>query len=272
MTDCLIILGFAFFGMAVGSFLNVCIDRLPAGESIIRLPSHCESCKRRIRWRDLVPVFSYMWLRGRCRHCGERIPLRLPLVELATGVIFGLLAWHYGLNPQLIMALVYVCLFLLIFVIDLEQQMVLYAVVLPAIALAFIFSFFWGGFGDYWPQSGIANTYLDGLACAFFGGAVGFVFMIVPYIIARMHYGEEGMGQGDIYLAVLIGMATGFPLVIMALIMGIIAGGIAAVALIALKIRKRKDPIAFGPFLAAAAMLILVWGAPIMEWYSGLVY
>jgi leader peptidase (prepilin peptidase)/N-methyltransferase len=254
----------------VGSFLNVCIDRLPIDESIIRLPSHCSSCKRKIQWRYLVPVFSYLWLRGRCHYCGAHIPLRILLVELATAIIFGLLAWHYfDHSPQLVMALIYACLFLIIFVIDLERQLILYVTIFPGIALAFIFSFFWDGFGEYWPH--IANVHLDGMASALLGGAVGLAFMMLPYLISRAHYGTEGMGQGDIYLAALIGLSTGFPLVIVALIMGIIVGGMAAVLLLLLKVRKRRDPIPFGPFLAAAAMVTLVYGVQILEWYSGLV-
>ena len=269
MTTYIVSAALAIVGLAVGSFLNVCIDRLPADESIIRLPSHCNSCKRKIQWRYLVPVFSYLWLRGRCRYCGAHIPLRILLVELATAIMFGLLTWHYGLSPQLVMALIYACFFLLIFVIDLERQLILYTVIFPAMALAFIFSFFWGeGLEGYWPH--IANAHLDGMASALLGGAVGLVFMILPYLVSRAHYGTEGMGEGDIYLAALIGLATGFPLVIVALIMGIIVGGVVAVSLLLLKIRKRKDPIPFGPFLAAAAMVTLVWGVQILEWYSGL--
>ena len=259
----LITAGFAILGLAVGSFLNVCIDRLPAGESIVRLSSHCESCRTPIRRRHLIPVLSYLWLRGRCRYCGAHIPLRVLLVELTAAALFAALSWHYGMTPQLVMALVYACLFLLIFVIDLEHQLILEVIIYPAIALAFIFSFFWGGFGDYWPELGVASALL--------GGALGFVFMMLPYLLARARYGKEGMGEGDIYLAVFIGLATGFPLVIVALIMGIIAGGVVAVSLLLLKLRKRKDPIPFGPFLAAAAMATLVWGMPILEWYSGLV-
>jgi len=272
MTTYIVSAALAIVGLAVGSFLNVCIDRLPADESVIRLPSHCNSCKQKLQWRYLIPVFSYLWLRGRCRYCGAYIPIRIMFVELATAIMFGLLTWHYGLSPQLVMALIYACLFLIIFVIDLERQLILYAVIFPAMALAFIFSFFWGGFGEYWPQASIANTntYLDGTASALLGGAVGLVFMILPYLVSRAHYGTEGMGQGDIYLAVLIGLATGFPLVIVALIMGIIVGGVVAVSLLLLKLKKRKDPIPFGPFLAAAAMVTLVWGVQILDWYSGL--
>jgi leader peptidase (prepilin peptidase)/N-methyltransferase len=264
MTTVLAALGFAIVGLAVGSFLNVCIDRLPANQSIVRLRSHCESCGDMLRSRDLVPLFSYLLLRGRCRHCGARIPPRILLVELATAMLFGLFAWHYGLTPQLAMILVYACLFLVIFVIDLEHQLILDIVLYPAMALAFIFSFFWFGIGDYphWPDTGVLSALL--------GGVVGLVFMIIPYFISRAFYGREAMGEGDIYLGVLMGLACGFPLVFVALILGILVGGAVAVALLALRRKKRKDLIPFGPFLAAAAMVTLIWGGPIMDWYTGL--
>jgi leader peptidase (prepilin peptidase)/N-methyltransferase len=264
MTDIIAAAGFAVIGLAVGSFLNVCIDRLPADQSIIKLRSHCSSCQRQLRSRDLVPLFSYLLLRGRCRYCGARIPPRILLVEAATALMFGLLTWHYGLAPELAMILIYACLFLVIFVIDLEHQLILDVVLYPAMALAFVFSFFWFGAGDYphWPEMGVLSALL--------GGAVGFAFMIVPYLIARAYYGSEGMGEGDIYLGVLIGLVTGFPLVFIALIVGIIVGGAVAVSLLALKIRRRRDHIPFGPFLAAAALATLIWGGQIVDWYTGL--
>ena len=93
--------GFALLGLAVGSFLNVCIDRLPRGGSVLNPPSHCPACQRRLAARDLIPVFSYLWLRGRCRYCRASIPRRLLGVELATAVIFALLYRHAGLTPEL---------------------------------------------------------------------------------------------------------------------------------------------------------------------------
>jgi len=264
MTTVLAAIGLAVAGLAVGSFLNVCIDRLPAGRSIIRLRSHCDSCGQPLQGKDLIPVFSYLRLRGRCRHCGARIPRRILLVELGTALMFGLLAWHFGPGLQLAIVLIYGCIFLLIFVIDLERQLVLDVVLYPALALAFIFSFFWFGAGDYphWPAAGVLSALL--------GGAAGLVFMIIPYVIARMFYGREGMGEGDIYLGALIGLVTGFPLVLVALIIGVLGGGLAAVCLLALRVKGRRDPIPFGPFLAAAAMVTLIWGLPILDWYTGL--
>jgi len=245
---------FALLGLAVGSFLNVCCDRLPQRQSIIRPPSHCSSCGKKLKIRDLVPIFSYLWLRGRCRYCSARITLRLPLVEVGTALLFALLCWHYGLGPQLPMALIYACIFLVVFVIDLEHGLILDVVVYPGMVLAFVFSFFWPELG--WPSLGVLSALL--------GGVIGFCLMLVPYLVSG-----GGMGGGDVKLAGLIGLATGFPYVLIALLLAIISAGVLAIALIASRRRTRKQTIPFGPFLAAAAMVTLVWGQPIADWVIG---
>jgi len=260
---------FAVIGLAIGSFLNVCSDRLPAGQSIVRPPSHCSSCDEKLRTRDLIPLFSYLWLRGRCRYCGARIPLRIPIVELATALTFALLTWHSyvhwdGLGLQFAIVLIYACIFIVILVIDLEQQLVLDIVVYPAMLLALIFSPFWNGFSD-WPSMGILNALL--------GGAVGIAFMGIAYLFALWRYRSigGGMGLGDVTLAGLIGFATGFPLVFVALLLGILSGGLVAITLLVLRLRKGKDPIPFGPFLAVATMVTLLWGKELLDWYTNLV-
>ena len=251
MTIAIEIVLFSLLGLTVGSFLNVCSDRLPLGKSIISPPSHCDACQQRLTARDLVPLFSYLWLRGRCRYCGARIPHRFPTVELATALLFALLTWHYGLSPQLVMALIYGCLFLVIFVIDLEHGLVLDIVIYPGIALAFVFSFFW-------PD-------LD-IAMAVSGAAIGFGLLLIPYLISR-----GGMGGGDVKLAALIGLATGFPHVFISLLLAFLAGGLVAIFLLLVRVRSRKEAIPFAPFLAAAAMVTLVWGEAIYDWWVGLV-
>jgi len=241
---------FALLGLAVGSFLNLCIDRLPVGKSIISPPSCCDACQQRLKPWDLVPLFSFLWLRGHCRHCSAHIPIRLPIVELATGLLFASLCWHYDLGSQLVMALLYACLFLVILVIDLEHGLVLDIVVYPGIALALIFSFFW-------PDLGIAM--------AVSGSAVGFGLMLIPYLISR-----GGMGGGDVKLAALIGLATGFPHVFVSLLLAFFAGGLVAIFLLLFGVKKRKQAIPFAPFLATAAMVTLVWGETIYDWWVGL--
>ena len=204
---------FALLGLAVGSFLNVCIDRLPQNKSIAFPPSHCEACQHKLAARDLIPVFSYLRLRGRCRYCQASIPRKLFWVELATGVVFALLAWHYGLSPALGIMIFYACLFIVIFVIDLEHGLILNKVVYPSMVVALLLALL--------PQHWLTQWVVTGIANAALGGAIGFGIFLLIAIISR-----GGMGWGDVKLAALIGLATGFPLVFVAIIMAAILGGI----------------------------------------------
>jgi leader peptidase (prepilin peptidase)/N-methyltransferase len=255
--EILLIIIFAILGLAVGSFLNVCIDRLPQNKSIAFPPSHCEACQHKLAAKDLIPVFSYLRLRGRCRYCQASVPRRLFWVELATGVVFALLAWHYGLSPALGIMAFYACLFIVIFVIDLEQGLILNKVVYPSMVVALLLALL--------PQSRLTLMIEPGIASAALGGAIGFAIFFLIAIVSR-----GGMGWGDVKLVALIGLATGFPLVFLAIIMGAILGGIVAVALVIAKKRKRRQTIPFGPFLTVAAMITLLWGSNIMSWYLGL--
>jgi len=248
---------FALLGLAVGSFLNVCIDRLPQNKSIAFPPSHCEACQQKLAARDLIPVFSYLRLRGRCRYCQASIPRRLFWVELATGVVFALLAWHYGLSPALGIMIFYACLFIVIFVIDLDHGLILNKVVYPSMVVALLLALL--------PQPWLTQWIVTGIANAALGGAIGFGIFLLIAIISR-----GGMGWGDVKLVALIGLATGFPLVFLSIIMGAILGGIVAVAMVIAKKRQRRQTIPFGPFLAVAAMITLLWGSNIMNWYLGL--
>ncbi len=233
----------------MGSFLNVCIDRLPQGQSIINPPSHCSACNHKLGILDLVPLFSYLWLRGRCRYCQAPIPLRLSIVEGITGLLFTLLYWYckFELGPQLGISLIYACWLIIIFVIDLENQLVLDKVIYPSMALALAFSFFWPGLG---------------VVSALAGGALGLAAMALPLIIYR-----RGMGMGDVKLGALVGLMTGYPLVLIALLLSWITGGLLAAILLAFRIKKRQDPIPFAPFLAVSAMVTLLWGQAIYQWY-----
>jgi leader peptidase (prepilin peptidase)/N-methyltransferase len=252
-----LIIIFAILGLAVGSFLNVCIDRLPRNESIINPPSHCSVCQHKLATKDLIPVFSYLALRGRCRYCQASIPQRLFWVELATGVIFALLCWHYRLSPELGVMIFYACLFIIIFVIDLEQGLILNKVVYPGMVVALLLALY------PWPW--LNESIVMRVAYVALGGAIGFVVFLLIAIVSR-----GGMGWGDVKLAGLVGLATGFPLVFLSIIMAAILGGIVAVALLIARRRNFKGTIPFGPFLALAAMITLLWGSNILSWYLGL--
>jgi len=255
--EILLVVLFAILGLAIGSFLNVCIDRLPRNESIVFPSSHCDVCQHKLSAKDNIPLFSYLRLRGRCRYCQATIPRRIFWVELATGLIFALLCWHYGLSAQLGVMAFYACLFIIIFVIDLEQGLILNKVVYPGMVVALLLALV--------PEPGFSQLAAMRVANAAIGGGIGFVIFLVIAIVSR-----GGMGWGDVKLAALIGLATGFPLVFVAIIMGAILGGIVAVALMIAKKRKRRETVPFGPFLALAAMVTLLWGSNILSWYRGL--
>lgn len=251
---------FLFFllGLEIGSFLNVCIDRLPRGESIVKPPSHCEACGHRLAAKDLIPLFSYLWLRGRCRYCRASIPGKLFYVELVSGVIYAFLYWKYGLTPELGAMIFYAALFTIIFMVDLEKNVILNKVVYPAMVIAVIL----GVLGiqpelPQWPVEGIANIAM--------GGGVGFLFFFVLAMASR-----GGMGWGDVKLAGLIGLATGFPMVLVAIVLGAVLGGIVGVVLMAVKKKGMKSLIPFGPFLSVATMVTLIWGSDMINWYAGL--
>jgi leader peptidase (prepilin peptidase)/N-methyltransferase len=252
-----LIIIFAILGLEVGSFLNVCIDRLPENKSIAFPPSHCEACQHKLAAKDLIPVFSYLRLRGRCRYCQASVPRRLLWVELATAVIFALLTWHYGLSPALGIMIFYACLFIVVSVIDLEHGLILNKVVYPSMVIALLLALL--------PRSWLTQWIVTGIANAAIGGAIGFALFLAIALISR-----GGMGWGDVKLAGLIGLATGFPLVFLSIIMAAILGGIVAVALVIARKRQRRQTIPFGPFLAVAAMITLLWGSNIMTWYLGL--
>lgn len=255
--EIVLIVLFAILGLAVGSFLNVCIDRLPQNKSIVLPPSHCEACQHKLAAKDNIPVFSYLRLRGRCRYCQAAIPRRIFWVELATAVIFALLYWYYRLSPELAVMIFYACLFIVVFIIDLEQGLILNKVVYPGMLVALLLALY------PWPW--FSDSMAIRVAYAALGGAIGFAIFLLIALVSR-----GGMGWGDVKLAALIGLATGFPLVFLAVIMGAILGGIVAVALMIAGKRKRREAIPFGPFLALATMVTLLWGSNILDWYLGL--
>jgi len=258
---------FALLGMAVGSFLNLCIDRLPAGKSFVYPPSHCDACQHRLSSKDLVPVFSYLWLRGRCRYCRAPIPQRVLWMEVGCGLLFACLYLYYGLSIELAVSIFYSSLFIVIAVIDLEHKLILNKIVYPAAAVALILDFFLpqGGLLDvFLPQPWILAGLIGG-ANGLISGAIGFSLLLIPALIF-----PRGMGWGDVKMAALIGLVTGFPLVFVALFLGIILGGLIAGILLLLKIKKRKEHIPFGPFLSLASIATLLWGSDILNWYLGL--
>lgn len=247
----------ALTGLAVGSFLNLVIDRMPLGQSIISPPSHCPGCQRHIPPWDLVPLLSYLWLRGRCRYCRATIPWRLPVVEVGTGVLFGLVAYLTGSSIDTLVVLVYACFFVVIIFIDLDHRLILNKIVFPGMIIALPLFPLGPTGGEVW----LGEAYLRSAV----GGLLGFFAMLVIYLLSR-----GGMGEGDVKLGALAGLATGFPQMIVTLLMSFISGGIVAFLLLLLRRKSRKDVMPFGPFFAGSAIVTLLAGEEILDWYLDL--
>ena len=178
------IIGF-ILGIFLGSFLNVCIDRLPQGQSIVKPPSHCAACGKKLGIFEFIPIVSYLWLKGRCRHCGASIPPRILALEVATGLLFVLLTFNYGLSIEFLVLAFYTCLFLVLAVIDLEHGLILNKIAYPAIGISLGLSPFWSSLGlpRMLPwESTILNDFLSSLS----GGGI---FAVLFLLIALLYKG-----------------------------------------------------------------------------------
>lgn len=241
-----------FLGLVVGSFLNVCIHRLPRRESINWPGSHCTSCNRPLSWYENVPIVSWLALLGRCRTCGQRISVMYPLVELITGVLFVAGYWIYGWTPMLAVRLAFACAMVALFAIDLRHHLLPNSITLPGIVIGFLLSLF---LPPGWKAS------LIGLIA---GGGVLFA-------IAEGYYrlrGVEGLGMGDVKMLAMIGAFLGWKLMLVTLILASFAGSVIGVVIIALGRGGMKAALPFGTFLAVGALTAAVVGDPLVEWYT----
>lgn len=244
-------------GLAVGSFLNVVIWRVPRKESVVSPRSACPSCATPIRAVDNVPVVSWIALRGRCRTCGARISVRYPLVELGCAVLFAAVGARFGASWALPAYLVFAGALLALSAIDLEHYKLPNRIVYPlAIVMPVLVGVASVGEGD-----------LGAWGRAMLGGLAAFGGLLVLHLIS-----PRGMGLGDVKLAFVLGVALGWlgwGHVGFGLVLGFLYGAVVGVLLLALRLRGRKDPVPFGPFLAAGALTMVLWGQSILDWYTG---
>ena len=255
---------FTVIGVVIGSFLNVCIDRLPNKESLLFPPSHCPACQKRLAVKDLVPVFSFLFQRGRCRYCRAAIPRRVLGVEIGIGVLFALLYWHYGLSVELGVFAFYCCLFIVIMIIDLERGLILNKIVFPSMIAALLISIFLSGSISGFMMGNTIVLFPPSIASAGIGVGIGVGISLAIVLISR-----GGMGLGDVKMAALIGLVIGYPMVFFTLIMAAIFGGVAAIVVLITRKKRRKETIPFGPALSVATIITLLWGMNILNWYLG---
>jgi leader peptidase (prepilin peptidase) / N-methyltransferase len=246
-----VVAALALAGLMIGSFLNVCIYRLPRRESIVWPASHCTSCNRPLAWFENVPVIGWLALRGRCRTCGSRISAIYPLVELTTGVVFAGGALVYGLSPLLFVRLAFASALIVLFVIDLQHRILPNVITLPGIAAGFAASLF------------LPPGWLSSLIGLLAGGGILFA-------IAEAYYrlrGIEGLGMGDVKMLAMIGAVLGWPLMLLTLILASFAGSLVGVGLMASGRGGMQAALPFGTFLALGALVAAVAGDPILSWY-----
>lgn len=247
-------IGFFIFvtGLMIGSFLNVCIYRIPKGESVNFPPSHCTNCNTRIKWYDLIPILSYIFLGGKCRNCKQKISIRYPLIELITGAVFIALYIKYGLTFTLIKYLVLACLFIVIGMIDFDTTDVYDSVIITGciiVAIIIISGFFM----KYIFLKDIINYLLGALLG---GGIISLIVIITG-----------GMGWGDAEICALCGLYFGWALTGEMLMISFIIGGTAGIILILTKKKTRKDYIPFGPYISIAGLIIMFFGQALLNWY-----
>lgn len=268
------ILLYALVGTVVGSFLNVVVDRLPEGGSLLRPPSCCPQCGRRLTALDLVPVASYLALRGRCRTCGARIPVRVAVVEASCGILFAILWARFGPGITLVQYTVSTCFLLVILVIDIEHQWILDAVMLPAIAWGLLgVPALWLGQGQSLAHAAVTQDLMAAYSPWSFtlaqAGAISSIAggLVALAILGLVHLAyREGMGSGDVTLAAFAGLITGFAGALFAVFGSFILGGVMAVVLLASGRAKRKTAVPFAPFLCITTFAMLLYGDTVVRW------
>jgi leader peptidase (prepilin peptidase)/N-methyltransferase len=244
----------AAFGAIVGSFLNVCIYRLPRGSSVVWPASACPSCGRNLSWFENIPVVSYAALAGRCRTCRTPISMRYPIVESLTAVMFGLGWWYYGPSPLLASRLIFGCMLIVLFAIDLEHHLLPNVITLPGIAIGLLLSLV--------TEPG---WFASVLGIVLGGGAL--------YLVAEVYYRlrhEEGLGMGDVKMLAMIGAFVGWKLTIMTLFFASVSGTIIGLLLIVTRRGGMKYALPFGTFLALGAAVSATAGPLLLDWYLGL--
>jgi leader peptidase (prepilin peptidase)/N-methyltransferase len=259
-------------GVVFGSFANVLIWRVPRGESIVSPPSHCPRCGHDVRWHDNIPVVSWILLRGRCRDCGEPIPLRYPVVELASGALWVLAGWVWGLSPATPLAIAFFYLLLVLSAIDLDTRRLptplVWALAAIAAAAAVAAQLTGIGFGPLVGQASAGWLAQPAIAAAV-GFAAGAGTSAGIALLYRALRGRDGLGFGDVRLLGAMGLVLG-PFVLLAYALGNIIGVLVALPQALLSRKKgalSTRSIPFGPFLALGGVLTALWGPAIWTWY-----
>jgi len=241
---------FFIYGLIFGSFFNVVGLRVPKNESIVTPPSHCTICDRRLTFKDLVPVFSFVFLKGKCRGCGTKIHWIYPVMELTTGVLFAFAYWKIGFSFELIVAILFISMLVIITVSDLAYMLIPDKVLLffgTLLIIARVFS----PLEPWWDS--------------IIGTVGGFGLLLLIAILSK-----GGMGGGDIKLFAVIGLVLGLIPTLLTLFLAAFIGAIVGVIHLRRSKQGRKTPVPFGPSIALAAIIVYFYGTQMLDWYTNL--
>ena len=242
---------FVVWGLLIGSFLNVCIHRLPLKQSVVTPRSRCPECGYELSWKDNIPVLSYAALRGRCRSCARPISLRYPVIEIVTALVFFIHWEAFGLTPLLFVRVAFACALIVHFMIDLEHQILPDVINLPGIVVGFVCSFFVPP-GPLMSALGIV--------------AGGGLLWAIAEAWLRLRK-VDAMGFGDVKMLAMIGAFLGIKLVFLTFVLSSLIGGVVGAALIATRRGHMATRVPFGTMLAVAALVASLYGESILAWY-----
>lgn len=238
---------FFVLGLMVGSFLNVCIQRIPEGQSVLYPPSRCSACGKRIEWRYLVPVANYIFLKGKCRYCGDRIPPVYPVVELTTAALYIIAFYRFRNGIIFFKSIVLMPVLLVTAIIDLKEQIIPDSLVIFGLVSGTVFAL-----------AGGSRFLRDALLGAVIGGGILLAIALVS---------KGGMGWGDVKLSAVIGLFLGWQSTLVTLYISFVSGGVCSLLLLLTGKKGRKDPVPFGPFLSGSAALALLFGKRLFSFW-----
>lgn len=248
------------FGLITGSFLNVCIYRIPRGLSIIIPSSRCPSCNTPIKPWDNIPIVSYIFLGGKCRFCKAKISLRYPLVELLNAIMYALILWRFNFGWHTFVYFVFSSSLIVITFIDLDFQIIPDRITLSGIPIGFLV-------GSFLLPDPFARSSLLGMKESLIGMVTGFGLFYLVALIGSAIFKKEAMGGGDVKMMAMVGALMGWKAVLLTTFLGSLTGSIIGILLMVLKGKDRKAKIPFGPFLALGTIITLFYGQEILSWY-----
>ena len=250
------------FGLIIGSFLNVCIYRIPRGESIVSPPSHCPNCGIRLKPFDMIPLLSYLFYFGKCRYCNQKISSRYLLVELLTGIVSVTLFLKYGMTIDYVAFQFLIYILIIVFFIDLDYQIIPNELVVTGLIGGTILV----GYNLFLPFQIYGDPrWWNPLLGLVSGSGVLFV---VSLIGSAIYKNGEVMGMGDVKLFAPIGLFLGWKMTLLALYVSVVLGGVSSLMLIFLGKANRKSMIPFGPFIVIGVFVAVMWGWDIAHWYT----